>query len=70
MSLKSFHVFFIVTALALLAFLGWWSGSRVLEGHNGQNKGLAACAVLGLAVGVAYLGWFLRKYRHLSEPET
>ena len=65
MSLKHFHIFFILTALGLLGFLGYWSGSRFYQGENGANLALALCAVAGLAVGIPYLGWFIRKAQKL-----
>ncbi|MBI3299798.1 MAG: hypothetical protein HYZ75_16650 [Elusimicrobia bacterium] len=52
MGLRGFHIFLIGTALALMAFLGAWAGSRGLTG-------LVACSAAGLAVGLPYLYWFL-----------
>lgn len=61
MSLRSFHIFFILTALALLGFVSWWSGQRLWRGEDGVHTALFACGVLGLALGGPYLGWFLKK---------
>jgi hypothetical protein len=61
MSLRSFHIFFIVVSLGLLSFLAAWSGQRVLEGSGGFNIALALFSVIGLAMGLPYLQWFLRK---------
>ena len=61
MSLRTFHVVFILTALSLMIFLTYWSGIRVLHGATGPNTQLLAFAACGLAVGIPYLGWFLRK---------
>ncbi len=61
MSLRSFHIFFIVVSLGLLSFLAAWSVQRVLEGAAGSNIGLALFSVIGLAAGLPYLQWFLRK---------
>ena len=66
MSLRSFHILFILTAMALLGFLGWWSGSRAWAGENGQNSVLAAFSIAGLVAGVPYLAWFIKKTRSLS----
>lgn len=63
MGLRSFHVFFIVTALALLAFVAWWSGQRVADGTDSGSLALMIAAAAGLAAGVPYLGWFLKKSR-------
>jgi len=61
MSLRSFHIVFILSALGLMLFLTYWSGSRVFHGEDGQNIALLAFAVGSLAVGIPYLSWFLRK---------
>lgn len=52
MSLRSFHILLITTALALSAFLAAWAAAR------GQQA-LFAAAVAGLAFGLPYLYWFL-----------
>ena len=65
MSLRSFHIFFIMTALGMLLFTAWWSGNRVLAGQNGQALAMAVSAVAGLLVGFPYLSWFLRKTRQV-----
>lgn len=63
MSLRSFHIVFVVTALALLAFLAAWSGQRAFSGEGAAYAVLAAAAGLGLAAGFPYLNWFLSKGR-------
>lgn len=64
MSLKHFHVFFIMTALSLMAFLSYWSGQRALGAQGSWTWAcLAAAAAAG---GVVYLRWFLRKHRTLQ----
>lgn len=52
MSLRSFHIVLISTALALLAFLGAWAGARGFTP-------LAVAAAVGLALGLPYLYWFM-----------
>jgi hypothetical protein len=64
MSLKHVHVAFITMTLALMAFLGRWALGMRQAGQSTQ--GLGAVAVVGGVLGLAYLGWFLRKYRTLS----
>jgi hypothetical protein len=61
MSLRSFHIFFIVTALGLVAFLGIWSAKLLTQGAAGSYKILACCSVIGLIAGIPYLVWFVRK---------
>lgn len=65
MSLKSFHVFFIATAMALLAFVAYWSGRHLQMGEDHGLKVLAAVSAAGLAGGIPYLGWFLKKSRSI-----
>ncbi len=64
MSLKHLHLVFISMTLGLMAFQGYWAYGMQRAGQ--PQPGMAAVAVLGFAAGVAYLSWFLRKYRTLS----
>lgn len=52
MSLRHFHIFFIILALAVTAFLAAWSGMRGFPV-------LCAVGAAGLALGLPYLYWFL-----------
>lgn len=63
MSLKAFHVFFILAALSLLAFTAVWSGHRVAQGLDSGSLAIAIASCAAFAAGVPYLGWFLRKSR-------
>ncbi|GEM_PF-4385146 len=65
MSLRTFHIFFIVVALGFLAFMVYWSGQRVLHGENHFSWALAMSSAGGLLIGVPYLGWFIRKTKNL-----
>lgn len=66
MSLRSFHIFFIITSLGLLAFVAFWSAGRIF--HNGESwdRLLAAASAGGFLLGIAYLGWFLKKSKKLQ----
>lgn len=64
MSLKNFHLVFIAMTLGLMGFLAYWSRSMALDGL--PQPGAAACAAFGGACGLAYLAWFLKKYRALA----
>ncbi|MBI4386010.1 MAG: hypothetical protein HY551_01380 [Elusimicrobia bacterium] len=68
MSLRSFHIVFILASLGVLGFLAYGSGHRVQGGLDGQNLALLVCAVAGLAAGVLYLFWFIRKKKGLATP--
>jgi L-lactate permease len=63
MSLKAFHVAFIVAAIGLAAWLAVW-GFTVESGGSARLLGaLAAVAMVGLVV---YLARFLRKMKDVS----
>lgn len=68
MSLRSFHIVFVVAALALLAFLAAWSGQRAYSGEGLGYALLALGAGTGLAAGFPYLNWFLAKGRAPERP--
>jgi len=63
MSLKAFHIFFIVVSIIFAAGFGVWG----LRAHSAGNDGAhLAFGVAGLVAGaalVAYLFSFLRKLR-------
>ena len=65
MSLRSFHILFIVLSLGLLAFMVTWSGRHLLAGEDGVNTAMALSAAAGILVGVPYLGWFIKKTKTL-----
>ncbi len=62
MSLKAFHVFFIVLACGLMGVLGAWA---LQQGDSGLGW-IAAPALVGAVGLVVYGVWFLRKTRGMS----
>ena len=66
MSLKAFHIFFvIVSTLCALGFGAWAIGDYLRTG----NTGVLALGVLGFAAAGAlvwYGLWFLRKLKNVS----
>lgn len=66
MSLKGFHVFFIVVCMVFLAGMGVWG----IRDYQGSGQKMSMYLGLGAWVGLVILGgygvWFLRKLRHLS----
>lgn len=61
MSLKNFHLVFIAASLGLMAYLLYWARQRAMAG---ESQWLATAAGAGgLAAGLGYLRWFLRRYR-------
>ncbi len=69
MSLRTVHILFILSALGLMAFVGYWSGLRVFhyesEGSGATFTVLLAVAVGSVAGGIPYLGWFIKKTKSL-----
>jgi hypothetical protein len=66
MSLKAFHVVFIVASFALAVGVGGWA---LREWRAGEGGGYAAMGFGSLALAVAiipYSIWFLRKLKRVS----
>ena len=65
MSLKFFHIIFIIVSiLFLLGFAGWVFFAGLDESETGARMlgGLSAVAGLGL---IGYLAWFIRKSKRI-----
>lgn len=55
MSLRYFHVFFMLAASACFGFCAWFGGREELPGFLALSAaGLLACA--------SYLRWFMKRY--------
>ena len=68
MSLKAFHVFFVVVSVLCALGFGAWAVSDYLRTGKG---GVLAMGVLGFAAAVALIWyglWFLRKLKGVSSP--
>ena len=66
MSLKSFHVFFVIVSTLLALFFGGWGVATFSRTHA---DGYLACAVGGFATAVLlviYGFWFLRKLKDVN----
>ena len=63
MSLKHFHLFFIACSEGLMAFLAHWS--RLQHAAGRPDWGASVIAPVGVALGLAYLTWFVRRYKAL-----
>lgn len=66
MSLKSFHVFFVVVSTLLALLCGGWGVREHL--HSGSSNMLAfAIGSFVVAVALVFYGfWFLRKLKDVS----
>ena len=66
MSLKAFHLVFIVASLALALGFGVWA---LREWRGGEGTGYAVMGFLSIAIAIAivpYSIWFLRKLKRVS----
>lgn len=67
MSLKTFHIVFILLSVLLALGGGVWAVQDFLRNSkNFFNFGLGIVSLAGSAVLGYYLSWFLRKLRNLG----
>ncbi len=66
MSLKTFHIFFILVSTALCVGFGVWATRDFAQTGSWVNMSLGAASFLGSAVLVVYGVWFLRKLKNVS----
>ena len=65
MSLKSFHVFFILISILLLAGYGYDTIRGFAESQSTPSLALGWLSLAGAAGLTGYLGWFIRKSKGL-----
>ena len=66
MSLKAFHLLFVIASILLAVGLGLWS---IREYHEFGGAGMLALGIASLLAGAAmtvYSRWFVRKLKHVS----
>jgi len=66
MSLKAFHIFFIVLSVLTSAFFGAWLLLTDAIGGAPMRIAFASVSFLAGAGLLVYGRFFLRKYKHLS----
>lgn len=66
MSLKAFHVVFIVVAIVLAAWVAAWGLRGLGAGGSGWEVALGAASALAAVGLVVYLARFLRKMKGVS----
>ncbi len=67
MSLKAFHIFFIVLSTSLSLGFGVWSFQN-LEPQSGLRLAFGIGGLLAAAGLVGYGSWFVRKMRDPKQP--
>ena len=66
MSLKAFHIFFIVVSMALCVVFGVWATQDFARSGSGVHLALGVGSFIGSIVLVCYGVWFLRKLKGVS----
>ncbi len=66
MSLKAFHIAFIVLSTALAVGLGVWATRDFAQTGSWVHLSLGVGSFIGSGVLVWYGVWFLRKLKHVS----
>ncbi len=66
MSLKTFHIVFIVFSTALAVALGLWASRDFAQTGSWINLTLAVGSFIVTVLLVFYGAWFLRKLKNLS----
>ena len=67
MSLKAFHIFFIILSTSLSLGFGVWSFQNI-EPQSGLRLVFGVGGLLAAAGLVGYGSWFVRKMRHPGQP--
>ena len=66
MSLKAFHIVFVVASVILVLGLGAWSLEQYRETGAGAYLAGTALAAVSAAALLVYGRYFLRKLKHIS----
>ncbi len=66
MSLKAFHIFFIIVSTLLAVAFGVWALDDFGRSANRVHLALGVVSFIGSGVLVWYGIWFLRKLKHVS----
>ncbi len=66
MSLKAFHIFFIVVSVALCLGFGFWATQDFARSGSGVHLALGVGSFIGSILLAWYGVWFLRKLKGVS----
>jgi hypothetical protein len=66
MSLKAFHVFFMLVSILMLAAFGVWGIQDWRASSNGAHLALGVVSLQGSVLLIWYFTWFLKKLKGFS----
>ncbi len=66
MSLKAFHVFFILVSILLAAGFGWWGVNSYRQNNDLSDLVMGIISLVCMVVLVLYFRWFLKKLKNES----
>lgn len=66
MSLKAFHIFFIIVSMLLCVFLAFWEAKLYMLAVPDASLALVGVAVAAFFVLSAYLRHVFKKYKHVG----
>ena len=66
MSLKAFHIFFMVVSIIMSIGTGAWGFFKYGQDGGSGNLILAIASLVAACVLVVYARWFLRKLKNVS----
>ena len=66
MSLKAFHVFFVIVSILMLVFFGVWGVREYMETKDIVPLVMGIISFQAVLLLAWYFQWFLRKLKNLS----
>lgn len=66
MSLKAFHVFFVIVSVIFTVSFGVWGIMSYLQTADVSHLVMGLLSLAGTAVLVWYFKWFLKKLKNVS----
>ena len=66
MSLKAFHIVFIILSTALAVGFGVWATRDFAQSGNGVHLALGVASFIASVLLACYGVWFLRKLKHVG----
>jgi len=63
MSLKAFHIVFVVVSTLLMAFFAVWAWGEYTRSKSSTDLAFVVTALVGIVVLLVYGKWFMRKIK-------